>query len=137
MANSRSRARAIMSLNRPAITPNSSFEVTATGSASAPRMARTNRSIGRLTTPWTARVMSEPITSTETAVSQRASVRLRASRASKRLSEKRAATAPATAPSSWIGAITSHDRPPASVSRREITTPLRTAASSPVVKGRR
>ena len=137
IAKSRSRARAIMSLKRRASAPNSSFDVTATGSASAPRMARTNRSIGRLTTPWTARVMSRPITSTEIAVSQKATVRLRASRASKRLSEKRAATAPATAPSSRIGAITSHERPPASVSRRESTAPPRTATSSAGVNGSR
>ncbi len=137
IAKSRSRARAIMSLKCRAIAPNSSCELTATGSASAPRIARTNRSMGRLTTPFTASVIREPITTTEIAVSQSAAERLRVSRSSKRASAKRAATAPATAPSRWMGAITSHERPPASESRRETTAPPRTEFSSAAVNGRR
>ena len=100
-------------------------------------MASTNRSTGRFTTPCTATAMSVPITSTETAVSHSAAVRVLASRSSKRLSEKRAATAPATPPSSWMGAITSHERPSAPERSRETTMPPRMASSSWPVKGRR
>ena len=77
------------------------------------------------------------MTATDTAVRAKAQVRVRAAVRSARSSENRTATAPAGAPPSVIGAITSQNRSWSFSTSRESTSPRRTRSTSARVKGRR
>ena len=65
------------------------------------------RWIGRSTTSWIATLIKTPMSTSDAAASVSAQNRIRSASSSARCAENFTATAPATTPSSVIGAITS------------------------------
>ena len=88
------------------------------------------RRIGRSTTIWMATVIKTPISTSDTPASVSAQNRIRPISSSERCAENFTATAPATAPSSVIGAITSQWCSPPLLTARETTRPRCTSSAS-------
>ena len=119
--------RVTISLKCSASTPNSSVVVTVTGagapSSAAAEIASMKRRIGRSTTNWMATVIKTPMNTSDTPASVSAQNWILPISSSERWAENFTATAPATAPSSVIGAITSQWCSLPLVTDRETTRP--------------